>query len=280
MKDTAVVVTGASTGIGAATAELLAREGFTVFAGVRNDEAAARIGAAHDRIRPIRLDVTKAEMIEAAAREVAASRVPLHGLVNNAGIAMGGPLEFLPVDLLRRQFEVNVFGPVAVAQAFLPLLREQRGRIVFVGSVSGRLVVPFIGAYSASKFALRAVADAMRRELATAHVKVSLVEPASVKTPIWQKGRASRDELLRRLGPRAAELYAREFESMFWRIDAAERSGMPVERVSRAILHALAAREPKAHYLIGSRIASFVGTLPAPIQDRLFITPMRKRPRT
>jgi len=279
MTHTAVVVTGASSGIGAATAELLARQGFTVFAGVRSDDAAARIGALHDRIRPVRLDVTKADSIAAAERDVAASRLPLHGVVNNAGIAVGGPLEFLPVDLLRRQFEVNVFGPVAVAQAFLPLLREQRGRIVFVGSVSGRLVVPFIGAYSASKFALRAIADAMRRELAPAHVNVSLVEPASVKTPIWQKGRASRDELLQRLGPKAVELYAREFDTMFGRLDAAERSGMPVERVSHAILHALTAREPKAHYLIGSRIASFVGTLPAPIQDRLFITPMRKRPR-
>jgi NAD(P)-dependent dehydrogenase (short-subunit alcohol dehydrogenase family) len=277
VKRGAVVVTGASSGIGAASAELLAREGFTVFAGVRSDEAAARVRALHERIRPIQLDVTKDDSIAAAAREVAAGGVPLHGLVNNAGIAIGGPLEFLPIELLRRQFEVNVFGPVAVSQAFLPQLREHRGRIVFVGSVSGRLAVPFLAPYSSSKFALRAIADAIRRELAPAHIRVSLVEPSSVKTPIWEKGRRSRDELVRRFGPKAAEYYAREFETMFRRTAEAEMSGMPVERVTRAILHALTARSPKAHYLIGSRIASFVGTLPAPIQDRLFITPLRKR---
>ena len=275
MKPSAIVVTGASTGIGAATAELLAHKGYRVYAGVRNDADAARLGALHEHIQPIRLEVTEAASIDAAARLVADAGLPLSGLVNNAGIAVGGPLELLPLDLLRRQYEVNVFGPVAVAQAFLPQLRKHRGRIVFVGSVSGRIAVPFIGAYSSSKFALRAIADVMRRELARAHVKVALVEPSNVKTPIWQKGRKSRDALLERLGPKVTEHYAHEFEALFRRIEDAERTGMPVERVTRAILHALTSPKPKAHYLVGSRMASFVGTLPASIQDRLFS--MRKR---
>lgn len=277
MKTSAIVVTGASTGIGAATAELLARKGFQVFAGVRKDADAARLGALHEHIRPIRLDVTEASSIEAAARQVEDAGLPLHGLVNNAGIAVGGPLELLPLDLLRAQYEVNVFGPVAVAQAFLPQLRTHRGRIVFVGSVSGRFAVPFIGAYSSSKFALRAIADVMRRELAHAHIKVALVEPSNVKTPIWQKGRKSREQLLVRLGPKVTEHYGRELEALFQATEEAERTGMPVDRVTSAILHALTARNPKAHYLVGSRMASFVGTLPAPIQDRLFTTQLRRR---
>jgi NAD(P)-dependent dehydrogenase (short-subunit alcohol dehydrogenase family) len=278
MKGEAVVITGASTGIGAASAELIARSGFTVFAGIRSDADAARLGALHGSIKPVRLDVTDSASIEAAARLVASSGLQLHGVVNNAGIAVGGPLEFLPLDLLRRQYEVNVFGPVAVTQAFLPQLREHRGRVIFVGSVSGRLAVPMLAAYSSSKFALRAIADAMRRELARAGVRVSLVEPANVATPIWRKGRDSRDEMRRRLGPKAVEHYGQELESLFQTAEA-ERTAMPVERVSEAILHALTARRPKTHYLIGSRLASVVGALPASVQDRLMTTPMRKRPR-
>jgi NAD(P)-dependent dehydrogenase (short-subunit alcohol dehydrogenase family) len=272
----AVVVTGASSGIGAATAELLARSGFIAFAGVRKDADAQKIGAIHPNLRPLRIDVTDAAMIGAAADMVARSGLSVRGVVNNAGIAVGGPLEFLPLDMLRRQFEVNVVGQIAVAQAFLPQLRASHGRIVFVGSVSGRLAVPFIGAYSGSKFALRAMTDALRLELADAGVKVSLVEPANVKTPIWSKGRASRDELLRRLGPKAAEHYARQLDEVFRRLDRSERTGMPVARVSEAILHALTARKPKTHYMLGSRLASVIGSLPAPVYDRVIRSAMRR----
>ena len=272
MKRAAVLITGASTGIGLASAELLARQGFLTFAGIRDDAAARRLAALHDNIRPVRLDVTDTVTIEAAAREVAASGEPLRAVVNNAGIAVAGPLEFVAVDDLRRQFEVNVFGAIAVAQAFLPQLREHRGRLIFVGSVSGRFAVPYLAPYSASKFALRAVADAMRVELSRAAVSVSLIEPGSVKTPIWKKGRDGKDDLIRRLGPRAMRHYAREIDALMELTVDQERGAISVEHVARAIAHAVSAPRPRAYYPLGpgSRLAGIVTLLPAGARDRFF----------
>ena len=224
-----MLVTGASTGIGYAAALGLADRGFTVYAGVRDDAAASALAAHGDRVRPLRLDVTDDAQIAAAAATVAADGLALAALIGNAGIAVGGPLEYLPLTELRRQFDVNVFGAMAVAQAFLPQLRATRGRLVFVGSVSGRLAVPFIAPYSASKLALRALTDALRIELRAAGIAVVLVEPGSVRTPIWAKGRASRERLLAMLPPAALERYARPIETMFARTLAEEQGGMPVE---------------------------------------------------
>jgi NAD(P)-dependent dehydrogenase (short-subunit alcohol dehydrogenase family) len=273
----AVVVTGASTGIGAATAELAARNGMIAFAGVRNDADAARVEALHPNVRALRCDVADRASIAAAAETVAASGLPLRGLVSNAGIAVAGPLEFLPVDELRRQFEINVFGAVEVAQAFLPQLRRTRGRLVFVGSISGRLAVPFIAPYSASKFALRAIANAMRVELRPAGIAVALIEPSSVKTPIWQKGRESRDALLALLPPEAMQRYGAQIEAVFHATEAEERIGMPVEKVSAAILHALTARKPRTSYLLGgpARAGSILALLPAGLRDRAIRASMK-----
>jgi NAD(P)-dependent dehydrogenase (short-subunit alcohol dehydrogenase family) len=273
----AVVVTGASSGIGADVVSLLAHAGFLAFAGVRSDADAARVATLHEHVRPLRLDVTDAASVAAAAQTVAASGHVLRALVGNAGIAVAGPLEFLPVDELRRQFEINVFGAVAVAQAFLPQLRASRGRLVFVGSISGRLSVPFIAPYSASKFALRALADAMRVELAPAGIAVSLVEPGSVKTPIWQKGRDSREALLASLPPKALEYYARQIDAVFAQTAREERAAMPVRDVSRAVLRAITARKPKASYLLGgsARAGSIVALLPSALRDRALRASMR-----
>jgi NAD(P)-dependent dehydrogenase (short-subunit alcohol dehydrogenase family) len=267
----AVVVTGASTGIGAEAARRLARAGFTVFAGVRDDAAAAALRGLDERIRPLRLDVTEPAQLGAAVETVTAHGEPLAALVANAGIAVGGPLEYLPLDQVRRQFEVNVFGALASAQAFLPQLHASRGRLVFVGSISGRLAVPLIGPYAASKFALRALADALRNELAPAGVAVALIEPGSVKTPIWAKGRASRDRLLGSLPPAAHEHYGAGLTRLFAQLDEQERGGMPVERVGDAILHAVTAPHARASYLLGTpaRLGSIVAMLPARLRDRL-----------
>jgi NAD(P)-dependent dehydrogenase (short-subunit alcohol dehydrogenase family) len=272
----AVVVTGASTGIGFATAELLAGSGYVVFAGVRSDADAARLGAAHANIRPLHLDVTSTASIEAAAREVSAAGVAPLALVNNAGIALGGPLEILPINELRRQFEVNLFGAVAVTQRFLPLLRERPSRVVFVGSISGRLAVPYIAPYSASKFALRAVADALRVELAPLNVAVSLIEPGSVKTPIWEKGRKTASAA--EIPPGAPAHYRTAVDALMRQTQLEEKAGMPVERVSEAILHAIAAPSPRAYYVLGgpARIGSVIATLfPAKMRDRLIRKSMR-----
>jgi len=273
----AVVVTGASSGIGADAAALLAREGYVVYAGVRNDADAARAAAAHERIRPVRLDVTDAAAIAAAAEIVARGGVPLRAVVCNAGIALAGPLEFLPIDELRRLFEVNVFGAMAVAQAFLPQLRATRGRLVFLGSSSGRLSVPFIAPYSASKFALRALADALRTELRRAGVAVSLIEAGSAKTPIWKKGRDGRAALEAKLGPAALERYRREVDAVFAQTAREERTAMPVERVSRTILSAVRARKPRASYVLGAgtRAGAIVAILPPALRDRAIRASMR-----
>ena len=198
-----VLVTGASSGIGLASAVRLARAGWRVHGGVRT-EAAASLLREHG-IEPVQLDVTDAAQIGAAAEAVGRE---LHGLVDNAGIAIAAPLELVPLDELRRQLEVNVVGQVAVLQAVLPALRRARGRVVLMGSIGGRSALPFLGPYAASKHALEAFADVLRVELAPWGIGVSIVEPASVKTAIWTKGAEHADDLRAEVPVEAAALYA------------------------------------------------------------------------
>ncbi|MDP3209060.1 MAG: SDR family NAD(P)-dependent oxidoreductase, partial [Rhodoglobus sp.] len=186
MTGAAVLVTGASTGIGRATALLLHERGFTVYAGVRRPEDGASLrAAASDRLVPLIIDVTDPEAIAAAAGEITRAGVALVGLVNNAGIAAAAPLEFVPLADFRHQLEVNVVGQLAVTQAMLPLLREDRGRIVNITSVAGLFAGPMLGPYHASKWALEAMTDTMRMELAPWGIRVSAVEPGQIATPIW-----------------------------------------------------------------------------------------------
>lgn len=273
----AVVITGASTGIGAATAAHLARRNVRVFAGVRDDAAARRLAELHANIMPLLLDVTDPAAIGRAAQSVADSNTVLRGVVNNAGIAVAGPLEFVPLADLRMQFEVNVIAPIAMTQAFLPQLRASGGRAIFVGSISGRFAVPFIAPYSSSKFALRALTDALRVELAPQGVSVSLIEPGSVRTPIWQKGRELYARAWRSLPPGSA-IYSEALAAVVRQTEREERAGIPPERVSRAIEHALFAPRPRAHYIVGTpaRLASmFVSLLPPRIHDRFIRKAMR-----
>ncbi len=274
----AIVVTGASSGIGEAIARAAASAGAIVFAGVRSEADAARVAGHHANIRPLLLDVTDAASIERAAGALAGSGVPLRGLVNNAGIAVGGPLELLPLEELRRQFEVNLFGQLAVTQAFLPFLRTAKGRIVFVGSIGGRMAAPFIGAYAASKFALRAMSDAMRVELRLAGIDVALVEPGSVKTSIWQKGRQRRDEMMPQLSEHPA---SRHYEAAIARVVAItherERFGISAEIVAAVVMRALTSRRPRARYLVGrdAQVRALVALLPPRVRDRLISRALR-----
>jgi len=251
----AVVITGASTGIGEACALELDRLGFRVFAGVRAEADGERLRrCSSPRLTPLRLDVTDGQQVADAARAVAEAVGPagLAGLVNNAGIAVAGPLELLPLEAWRRQFEVNLVGQVAVTQALLPLVRTARGRIVFIGSLNGRLAAPYLGPYAASKHALEAVADSLRVELRTWGISVALVEPGSVKTPIWDKSRAAADRLAEDLTPEGNALYGPDIEAMRRATQRLAARGMPVERVVRAVVHALSARRPKTRYLLGA----------------------------
>ncbi|HRI88446.1 MAG TPA: SDR family NAD(P)-dependent oxidoreductase, partial [Candidatus Hydrogenedentes bacterium] len=206
----AVVVTGASTGIGAACALYLDRIGFRVFAGVRKEsDGEALRSKASSRLSTLLLDVTDGESI-AAARDTVAEVVGddgLAGLVNNAGISVNAPLEFIPLDKLRLQLEVNVVGQIAVTQAFLEMLRVAKGRVVNIGSTSGRLSIPMGGPYCASKFAMEALSDSLRMELLPWGIEVSLVQPGAIDTPIWEKSLAAGDALLESLPARMMELY-------------------------------------------------------------------------
>jgi NAD(P)-dependent dehydrogenase (short-subunit alcohol dehydrogenase family) len=270
----AVLVTGASTGIGRACAEHLDSLGFSVFAGVRKDTDAESLrSAGSGAIHPVTLDVTESGSIAAAAQAVTeAAPEGLAGLVNNAGVAFGGPLELVTIDEWRAQMEVNFIGQVAVTQALLPALRKRRGRIVNITSIGGRLATPFLGPYNASKFALEAVTDALRQELRPFGVHVVAIEPGAVATPIWDKGRASAEDLTARMPAEGVELYRSGIEALRRGIAQAERAGVPPLEVAKAVARALTASRPNTRYVIGRdarmRLA-IARLLPTRAMDRL-----------
>jgi NAD(P)-dependent dehydrogenase (short-subunit alcohol dehydrogenase family) len=263
-----VVVTGASTGIGRAIALRLSAAGHRTFASVRKaEDAAALVRAGSGELYPILLDVTDAASINRAAGEVAEllGDAPLNGLVNNAGVGIVGPLEYIKLADLRNQLEVNVVGVVAVTQAFLPLLRRGPGRIVNIGSMNGRIATPFIGAYCASKYALEAITDTLRMELAPWKIDASVIEPGPIESSIWDKSRRQAEQLVRDLPEEARERYAPEIASMSKIIDRSERAAVPADRVASAVEHALSARRPKTRYMVGpqARVLSLLrGVLP------------------
>ncbi len=248
----AVVITGASTGIGEACALRLDRLGFAVFAGVRREADAKALRAkTSDRLTPVILDVTQQRDLDEAVENVvdAVGDAGVAGLVNNAGIAVGGPLEFVAIDALRNQLDVNLVGQVAVTQAFLPLLRRGTGRIVNIGSLSGVIAFPFIGAYSASKFALEAVTDALRVELRPWNIHVSIIEAGEIETPIWDKSLADADEMIATLPPQGRAWYGSVLTGLRGRL--AQRRGLPADHVARAVAHALTSRRPRTRYVVG-----------------------------
>ena len=278
-----VLITGASTGIGRACALHLDRLGWQVFAGVRRaaDAAALRAAASTD-LAPLILDVTQTEQVTAAAEQVnnLVGEGGLDGLVNNAGISIGGPLEFVPLELWRRQLEVNVLGQVCVTQAFLPLLRRAHGRIINMSSTSGLNAMPAIGPYASSKFALEALSDSLRVELRHLGVKVILVEPGTIFTPIWERSLAVADAWLAEAPPALDDLYGDIVPVVRdWALSA-ERRGLPVERVSEAVAHALMVPKPKARYLIVGYPRLFVYLLrlaPVGLRDRMIARRMERK---
>jgi NAD(P)-dependent dehydrogenase (short-subunit alcohol dehydrogenase family) len=261
-----VLVTGSSTGIGEATVLHLRELGFDPIAAVRKDEDAERLEG--QGLRTTRIDVTDAGQI--AAARAALGDQPLAGLVNNAGIAVAAPLEFLPIDRLRQQLEINLIGQVAVTQAFLPALRRARGRIVNVSSIGGRVGLPLVGAYAASKFGLEGVSDSLRRELLAQGVDVILIEPGGVKTPIWKKGERLADEMIGdEMPPEAEQLYGRMIQRL--RAETAkieQERGIEPREVAEAVGTALTARRPRARYLVG-RDAKIRGPMAKLLPDRV-----------
>jgi len=251
-----VLVTGASTGIGHAVVTQAVAAGFGVWATVRRDEDAAVLTAAHGaRVRPLVMDVTDGASIEAAAARVAASG-PLFGLVNNAGVALPGPLEHLPLDLLRRQLEVNLVGQLAVTQALLPALRRGRetygdARIVMMGSIGGRVAGPMLGPYHVSKFGLAGLSGALRAELAPSGIQVLLVEPGAIATPIWGRGIEAGSALRDRLPAEAEERYGRQLARAMRNARRAAEKGLPPEKAAAVVVQALTERHPAPRRLVG-----------------------------
>jgi NAD(P)-dependent dehydrogenase (short-subunit alcohol dehydrogenase family) len=263
-----VLVTGASSGIGHAIALRLARDGYTVFAGVRRPDALQTAPNLH----PIMLDVTSQASIDAALARVAEQ--PLYALINNAGICVASPLETVALSALREQLEVNVLGTTAMIQAALPALLATRGRIINIGSNVGRLTPPFLGPYAASKAALEALSDALRRELASFGVRVSLVVPGPVLTPVWDKIAASSRAHLHQLSEPARRRYQAPLTRFLaMNEESARRSRTRCDDVASLVAACLRVPSPKARYEIG--LGASAGTwisrlVPTPWIDRAF----------
>jgi NAD(P)-dependent dehydrogenase (short-subunit alcohol dehydrogenase family) len=269
------LVTGASSGIGRATVAELVRGGVLVFAAVRKPKDAERLRADFgERVVPVELDVTDEGAIAEAAALVGArvGERGLDGLVNNAGIGVSAPVESLPVDLLREQFEVNVFGQIAVIQAFLPLVRRAHGRIINVGSVGGHLTIPFGGPLCASKAAFRLLNDALRLELHPFGIPVVMIEPGGIKTPAVDKTLGDADGVLQRLLPGGAARYGAMLREFMRRAYAREQRGSPPEMVARAIHRALTDAHPHARTFVGKdarRLMLASRLLPDALLDRI-----------
>jgi NAD(P)-dependent dehydrogenase (short-subunit alcohol dehydrogenase family) len=262
-------ITGAGSGIGEACAKRLSQAGWRVFAGVFDEAQRAHIEQSRlERVTPVIIDITKAETISAAAKTVAAEvgENGLAGLVNNAGIGVLGPVETVPIDRLRLQLEVNLIGHVAVTQAFLPLLRKARGRIVNISSLAGRLSIPLMAPYSASKFGIEAVSDALRQELRPWGMHVACIEPALIDTPILASSQAAADEAFAAMTDEGRTNYRRYFDGL--KNDTSmNAAAQPPDVVARAVAHALTARRPKTRYVVGGMRWQFF--LLSKLPDRL-----------
>jgi NAD(P)-dependent dehydrogenase (short-subunit alcohol dehydrogenase family) len=259
----ALLITGASTGIGEACAKHFSTHGYSVYAGVRRISDAERLRAEiGGHLEPVILDVTAAETI-AAARDFIADREGdrgLAGLINNAGIAVSAPMECVPLEEFRHQYEVNVFGALAVTQTFLPMLRRARGRIIMMSSVSGRMTLPFLGPYSSSKFALEALSDALRMELRRWGVAVSIIEPGPIATPIWDKSRHVAMHIRDSLPATFQALYGDMLARFRQIMSNAARGAVPVDVVVEVVEEALTVLVPKARYPVGhhARLSIFL----------------------
>ncbi|MCS7239530.1 MAG: SDR family NAD(P)-dependent oxidoreductase [Thermoguttaceae bacterium] len=286
--DKAIVITGASSGIGRATALELDRQGFRVFATVRTEDAAAQLRKdASPRLEVIFLDLAELARIQAVGAQLREKLQAegLWGLVNNAGVALTGPVEFLDPEIWHYQFAVNFFGHIELTRQLLPLLRARRGRIINITSISGRIAPPYFGPYTCSKFALEGLSDVLRVELRRFGIQVIVVEPGNTATPIWERARKFSDDQFRTwedklqsLPADVRALYEADFEAMRKATEVMGRTGRNVETVVRTIIHALTARRPKARYPVGWQVkATFLlfRFLPERLRDRIICWALR-----
>ncbi|MCB0065147.1 MAG: SDR family NAD(P)-dependent oxidoreductase [Caldilineaceae bacterium] len=277
MSNKSIVVTGAAKGIGFATTVHLVALGYQIFAGVRTlaDGDALR-AACGERVTPLLLDITDHAQIAAAVTHVheAIGAVGLNGLVNNAGIAVAGPLEFIPLAALREQLEVNIVGQVAVTQAFLPLLRQAKGRVINISSMAGRIAGPLTGPYHASKFALEALTDSLRCELAPWGVEVVSIQPGVIATPIWETSLARAEAIIGAMPPLAHRLYGEQMARQMQRARQNNARGTPPLRVAETVAKALIAKRPRTRYCVGldaHLVVNIIARLPDRWRDWLLL---------
>lgn len=276
-----VLITGASTGIGFDITKTLCEKGYRVWATVRNPKVLERIKEDYgDRLSIIQMDVTHSKEIQEAVEFVKESLNPKQEfiLINNAGIANGGPIEALSLSEWRNVFDVNLFAMVEMTRSFLPILRETKGRVINIGSISGRIASPFLGPYSASKFAVRAFSDSLRREMSYFDVKVALIEPGPIRTEIWSKSIRASDEAAKKFPPGITETYGPLMESLREGVIKTAEGAVPVQKVTEAVIHAIESRSPQVSYLIGRHIrlqATLARFLPSGAMDRLMKAGLR-----
>lgn len=250
-----VVITGTSTGLGRATALLLDKQGYRVFAGVRTEKDAESLKqAASGNLTPIIMDITKEEQIKSASEFVslALGDEGLFALINNAYAGVDGPLECIPIDDIRWNFEVNVIGQIAVTQAFLPMIRKAKGRIINISAICGRLALPYRGLLSASKFVIEAITDSLRIELRSSGIEVLSILPTGIVTPEQaDKVEANCQKVLANMSTEMKAIYGNNFRTyMEESVEGNRSTGLPVEKVTAVILEALEARKPKRQYFV------------------------------
>jgi NAD(P)-dependent dehydrogenase (short-subunit alcohol dehydrogenase family) len=272
------VITGASTGIGAATARELARRGFHVLAGVRRDEDADAIRG--PGIEPLIIDITRPDHIRALAARVDGDPQgrAVRALVNNAAIQANVPVEAFAIDEWRRMFEVNLFGHIAVTQTLLPALIRSKGRVVNISSVGGKVAMATYGPYAGTKFALEAVSDSLRREVAPFGVQVVVVEPGAVRTEMLGRAIATANELLSAMTPEQGQRYGGLVRAVNTQAVSSTKSGLPADAAAKVIADAVTARNPRTRYTVGrdaTLLTRLARILPDRMLDYLFAAALR-----
>jgi NAD(P)-dependent dehydrogenase (short-subunit alcohol dehydrogenase family) len=273
MKNKVALITGCSSGIGEDIALKLANENWTVLAGVRKQADFDMLSAKHTNIRCIFLDVAKTSQVDACVDWLNDENIKLDVLINNAGIAVGGPIETSTREDWEQVFAVNVFGLVDITRKLLPFLRQSQGRIINIGSISGLIASPFMGIYAASKFAVEGLSDSLRREVQRFGVSVSVIEPGPIKTKIWEKGVDQSVDKIATLSPLLQEAYGEKMRSFKKAIDNAVDSALDVSHTTAAIYHACSSPNPKTRYIVSKRakMIKFLRVLPDTIADKLML---------
>ncbi|MEC9282239.1 MAG: SDR family oxidoreductase [Bdellovibrionota bacterium] len=267
------LISGCSSGIGQGIAEALAAKSWVVYAGVRSEADFKRLDSLSENIYPIYLDVTKEEQISACFKNISEKHDKIDVLINNAGIATGAPIEASEMQVWRKLFDVNVFGLVALTKKTLPLIRNAKGRIINISSISGLVASPFMGTYAASKFAVEALSDSLRREVKDQGIHISLIEPGPIKTKIWDKAMIESKAAIDAYDSNIKDVYGKAIEKFKALIDNAVEEAVPVEEVTKVLLHACTSNSPKTRYMVSKNknLIRIIRSLPDKLADKLIL---------